>query len=114
MTRTTRWKAGWCSSARKAALSGVLGVYAYQRDQDLHAFTATATTFKGNDKVTTLATYADGELALERPLVACWRACVPSAKRKTATSVYNGSPIKARYRQNPAATQGRHQLPVVA
>lgn len=78
----------------QAALSGVLGVYAYQRDQDLHAFTATATTFKGNDKVTTLATYADGELALSDrwSLLAGLRAERETQNRDIR---YNGSPIKA-------------------
>lgn len=77
----------------QSALSGVLGVYAYQRDQDLNAYTATTTTFKGTDKVTTLAAYADGELALNDhwSLLAGLRAEHETQNRDI---VYNGSPIK--------------------
>lgn len=77
----------------QSALSGVLGLYAYRRNQDLNANTATANVFRGTDKVGTLAAYGDGELALNEhwSLLAGLR-----AERETQNRdiTYYGAPIK--------------------
>lgn len=77
----------------QSALGGVLGLYAYQRDQDLFANQGSSPLFRGTDKVTTLAAYADGELALNDSwsLLAGLRAERETQNRDV---VYNRMPIK--------------------
>lgn len=75
-----------------SAVNGVLGVYLYQRDQDLSAYGAA--TLSGNDSVKTNAVYGDGEWVLS-PAWSLLGGLRVENEEQQRNIVYNRHPLTA-------------------